>query len=115
MMVIIFYFLVRQKDEYLRIGVDGDQVAAQSYFKKYFDDVEFIGDFADTIYSDVDSDVGVGTRKIPKGVIVTCKHIYQLRTKRDAGDYFAYLRKYHQGLQENVQREWLRRNNNKVA
>lgn len=105
----IHYYLARQEDSFYRIGIDGDPVAAEAYLKEYYASVEFIGDFEDIIYSDVDNDIGPGTRRIPGGVIVTCHFVFQLRTKTTDGDYFAYLRRYHDGLKEVVAAEHKRR------
>jgi hypothetical protein len=71
--------------------------------------VEYIGEFVDVIYTDVDTEVGIGNRRIPGGCIRTAKYIYQLRSKKDEGDYFQYLREYHLGLQWYVKDAWERK------
>ena len=105
----IHYYLCRERDNFLRIGIEGDKDKASEFFSRYYGSVEYIGEFADVIYTDVDTDVGVGNRKFPGFIIRTCKYIYQLRSKKDDKDYFEYLREYHKGLQVSVEQAWKRK------
>jgi hypothetical protein len=71
--------------------------------------VEYIGAFADTIYTDVDKDTGVGSRKFDGFTVLTSKYIYQMRSKRDDGDYFEFLSEYHRRLKVSVKEAWDRK------
>jgi hypothetical protein len=112
----IHYFLCRQADNYLRIGIEGNQCKAEEFFSgsKGFDCVEYIGEFADVVYTDVDEWNGVGNRRFDGFAIRTCKYIYQLRTKHDDGDYFKYLKEAHVRLQASVEEAWKRKNARKA-
>ena len=111
----VHYFLCRQGDSFYRIGIQSSSCKiAEEYLAQYYDNVTFIDDFVDVIYSDVDKDTGVGARKFPGGVILTCKYVFQLRTAGN-NDYFEYLRRFHRGLKAVVEQEYRRRNKGAVA
>ena len=75
----------------------------EDYFLTYFRTVEYINLFDMPILSDVDHEVGYGTRRIVKdgktlGIIVTCASMFWLGTKRTTGNQWEYLHKFHDGL-----------------
>ena len=103
----IHYFLCRLKDHYYRVGIDGDKDQAAHTFAQFYDSVEYIDEFADVIPMDVEEVLGKGGRRFRgehgEFKIVTCKFIYELRTKRDKDNYFEWLKEFHQMLKFSVQ------------
>jgi hypothetical protein len=111
----VHYFLCRDKDNYVRIGIQGSRIVAQCTFRRYYDHVEYIGPFVDVVYTDIDKYEGIGGRRFLGFTVLTAKYIYQLRSTKKDGDYFAYLREAHVRLQRSVEESWKRKEERRKA
>lgn len=110
----VFYWLVRDKEQFYRIGIEPTEVneqvraAQESMLKEYYDGVKFINTFPMPIGTDIDVYMGTGNRPAEYhgtvlGKYVTCKAIFALGTKRNTTqNQWEFLDSYHKGLFEAV-------------
>lgn len=106
----VHYFLCKKADLYYRIGTKGDKKAGEEYLNSITDCTPtYIGEFVDVIYSDIDNMIGRTEKHFNGGSVVSCKLVFQLKTSKYNGDYFAYLARFHEELKESVKKEYERR------
>lgn len=119
------YYICRIKDEYLRIGIQGDQQEGLKYVqtlvpKSNFTglglklasstEVYYAGTFYYPIKSDVDEWTGPGN-KVPVGyeniVIVTCKLLHQIKTKNKTQlSFLEQIEKTHELIKQGQKKIW---------
>ena len=125
MIAIYHYYICRIKDEYLRVGIQGDQQEGLRYVQTLVPEsnftglglrlassteVYYAGQFYYPIKSDVDEWMGSGN-KVPIGyeniAIVTCKLIHQIKTKDKTQLLFLeQLTKTHELIKQEQKKIW---------
>ena len=112
------YFIFRLHDNYIRIGFLGAAGKEDGFL--FFQtipkatEITYIDEFPMVIKADVDEWEGIGNRVFGSSTIVTCKHLYQMRTIRKKKDktFFEQMKEIHQ-LIKRQQEEFLKKKEEK--
>lgn len=114
------YYIFRNHDSYIRVGLqatpgdtydpcgsidDGlkyvstlctkDTYNGLGYDLESRPELYFMGTYPYPLKADVDKWCGLGNKTMGNLTIVTCKHLYQIRTKKKATPFLENLRKVH--------------------
>ncbi len=101
----IHYYLCIYGSDIYRIGVTGDRNLIEKYLSQYYQSVEFIDDYKEPFYYDIDNNIGIGNRVIDGGRILTCKLVHTITSRKTSGSIFDYLDKVHKQVKERENNE----------